>query len=107
MVDTDTKALIYQKIYEYIDILNDNSIKIGKVYLYGSYTNGSYNKNSDIDLAIFLDVDDIDGFEEDALLMKLRRKVDLNIEPHAFAKTDFDSLNPFVNEIIKHGEKII
>ncbi len=64
-------------------------------------------KDSDIDLAVFWDKDEIDGFDEDVLLMKLTRTVDLQIEPHSFAKSDFDETNPYIKEIIENGEKII
>ena len=40
-------------------------------------------------------------------LMKLRRDVDMRIEPHPFAKSDFDETNPFIKEIIETGERII
>lgn len=107
MAERDDISLIHQKIQEYIDLLRNNTISIWRLYLYGSYTKGSFDKDSDIDLAIFLDKDELDGFEEDALLMKLRRRVDLRIEPHAFAKTDFDLSIPLVKEIVMTGERVI
>lgn len=100
-------SIVTDKIDEYIDILKTKGIKIWRIYLYGSYAKGTYTKDSDIDLAIFLDINDIDGFEEDAKFMKLRRTVDLRIEPHTFAKTDFDEADPFVREIIKTGYRIM
>lgn len=101
------KKVIYQKIKEYIKILRENNIKIWRLYLFGSYAKNKFSTESDIDLAIFLNKDDIDGFNEDAQLMHLRRKVDLRIEPHSFAKPDFDKSNPFIREIITHGRRII
>jgi hypothetical protein len=35
--------------------------------------------------------------------MKLRRKIDLRIEPHPFMISDFIKENPVVNEILKSG----
>ena len=107
MTIKNDKSLTYKNINKYIEILKSNGIKVWKVYLYGSYAKNTFTKDSNIDLAIFLEKEELDGFEEDALLMKLRRNVDLRIEPHTFAKTDFDKTNPFIKEIIKHGEKII
>ena len=107
MAKKDDRPLINETILDYIDILKKNGIKVWRIYLYGSYTKGTFTKDSDIDLAIFLDVNDIDGFEEDALLMKLRRKVNLNIEPHTFAKSDFDRTNPFIKEIIATGVRVM
>jgi len=39
-------------------------------------------------------------------MMKLRRKVDLRIEPHPFVYTDFNPDNPVVYEILKSGIQI-
>ncbi len=38
---------------------------------------------------------------------KLSRKFDTRIEPHPFDETDFNSSNPFANEILKKGIKIL
>lgn len=99
--------IIQHIIRKYIDVLKNNHIPIWRLYFYGSYVKGKPNKYSDIDLAIFLNKNDLDGFEEDALLMKLRRKIDLRIEAHTFAKTDFDLSNPLIKEIVKTGERIL
>ena len=56
---------------------------------------------------MFWDKDDIDGFDENVQLLKLTRNVDLRIEPHSFARTDFDETNPYIKEIIETGERII
>lgn len=101
------KKIIYQKIKDYIKVLEENGIDIWRVYLYGSYATNRFTSESDIDLAIFWNKDDIDGFQEDAQLMKLTRKVDLRIEPHSFARLDFDETNPFVREIITKGERVL
>jgi len=100
-------AAVKQKIYKYIEVLKTQGVKIQSIYLYGSYAKGTFNEYSDIDLAIFLDTNEIDGFEEDAMLMKLRRNVDLRIEPHAFAKADLEQPTPLVHEIMITGQRII
>lgn len=107
MANREDKKLIHQKIREYIKILKKNHIPIWRMYIYGSYTKGTYRKDSDIDLAIFWDKDDIDGFEEDVQLLKLGRNIDLLIEPHSFARSDFDETNPYIKEIIETGDRII
>ena len=107
MARKQDKQLIYQKIDEYIKKLEENRIKIWRLYLYGSYAKNTYHAESDIDLAVFLEKDELDGFEEDVQLMKLRRNVDMRIEPHSFAKSDFDETNPYIKEIIETGERII
>jgi len=44
-----------------------------------------------------------DIIDTQAELMKLRRKIDLRIEPHPFNYKDFNRNNPVVNEILKYG----
>lgn len=101
------KKIIYQKIKEYAEVLQENGINVWRMYLFGSRLKNKFTPESDIDLAIFLNKDNIDGFREDVQLMHLRRKVDLRIEPHAFAMSDFDETNPFIKEIVKTGKRII
>jgi len=33
--------------------------------------------------------------------------MDLRIEPHSYAKSDFDETNPYIKAIIETGERII
>ena len=79
----------------------------------GGYTFTALTQQTDsqikaiLTLQSFLNKDDIDGFLEDAQLMKLTRKIDLKIEPHSFAKLDFDKTDPFVREIITNGKRIL
>ncbi|MCG6537983.1 MAG: nucleotidyltransferase domain-containing protein [Syntrophales bacterium LBB04] len=107
MAVTTDKQLIYQKINQYINRLKDNQVGIWRLYLYGSYAKGTQHPESDIDLAVFLDKEDIDGIKDDLELMQLRWDIDFNIEPHAFARSDFDETNPYIKEIITNGERII
>ncbi len=98
--------MIDQIIQRYLKILRENNIPVWHIYIYGSYVKGSYHKDSDIDLAVFWDKDNIDGFNEDAQLMRLTKNVDLRIEPHSFARTDFDKTNPYIKEIVKTGRRV-
>lgn len=107
MAEIKDKQVIYKIINDYARCLKENNIKLWRLYLYGSYAKNTNTEDSDIDLAVFLDVDDIDGFTEDAMLMKLTRFVDLRIEPHTFARSDFDETNPYIREIVRSGERII
>ncbi len=94
-------------IEHYIRLLREHKIPVWRLYLYGSYARGTYNTDSDIDLAVFWDTDSIDGFDEDARLLKLTKSVDLRIEPHSFARTDFDEPDPYIDEIIRTGKRIL
>lgn len=107
MAHQKDKEIFYQKIKDYIKLLKQNGIDVWRVYLYGSYATNTFTNQSDIDLAIFLNKNDIDGFREDADMMKLTRKVDLRIEPHSFAKLDFYEKDPFIEGIITKGMRIM
>ena len=82
------KQLIYEKIKEYVKSLEKNKIPVWRLYLYGSYAKNTFHRDSDIDLAVFWDRDDIDGVDEDVQLSKLSWDIDLRIEPFSFARTE-------------------
>lgn len=107
MASEKDKQLIYQKIKNYVLSLERSNVPVWRLYLYGSYAKDTYHADSDIDLAVFWDRDDIDGFDEDVLLRKLCLDIDLRIEPHSFARTDFDETDPYIKEIIETGERIL
>lgn len=107
MACKEGKKVMYRKIKEYIKILKENGIDVWRLYLFGSYAKNRFTAESDIDLAIFLNKDDIDTFIEDLKLMRLRRQIDLRIEPHSFALSDFKEPDPFIKEIITTGKRIV
>jgi len=83
---------------KYIDSLK-NKFDIQRAILFGSYAKGTNHDDSDIDVAIILrHVNDI--IDTQIELMKLRRQIDLRIEPHPFDCNDFNRTNPVVNEIL-------
>jgi predicted nucleotidyltransferase len=78
------------------------SIRMKKAYLFGSYAKGNATNDSDIDIAIV--VDEMDNFFALQMqLMRLRRSVDLRIEPHPFWEGDFNNQNPYAIEIERTG----
>lgn len=85
----------------YIDSIR-SKYNIKQAILFGSFAKGTNHDDSDIDIAIIVNnvVDIIDAQID---LMKLRRKIDLRIEPHPFMSSDFNRSNPVVNEILKYG----
>lgn len=89
---------------QYIDTIS-NKYDIIQAFMFGSFAKGTNHEDSDIDIAIVVkDVTDIIDAQID--MMKLRRKVDLRIEPHPFTIKDFNNENPVVNEILKSGIQI-
>jgi predicted nucleotidyltransferase len=77
-------------------------MSVKRAYLFGSYANGSQTDDSDIDIAIVVG-DKNRIFDLQMQLLRLRRKIDLRIEPHPIKETDFSSLNPFAIEIMQSG----
>ena len=96
---------------EVINIAKEFASEVNKKYdcvsiiLFGSYAKESYHLDSDIDIAVVLkDYDNLINIQLD--LMKLRRNIDLRIEPHPIRERDYNNGSPLVNEIKKHGEVI-
>ena len=85
----------------YIDLIS-TKYNIKQAFLFGSFARGTNHDNSDIDIAIIVN-NVVDIIDTQIDLMKLRRKIDLRIEPHPFMFSDFDKSNPVVNEILKYG----
>lgn len=90
---------------EYLNFIK-SKFEINEAYLFGSYAKGTQRDDSDIDIAIILKKrsDIIDSQIE---LMKLRRRISLDIEPHPFYFKDFNVSNPLAYEILKHGEILV
>ena len=96
---------VIDTVRQYVMIIpKDFGVK--KAYLFGSFAKGSEKEESDIDIALVLE-NMPDFFYAQKQLMKLRRKIDLRIEPHPIKEQDFNSLNPFAYEIEKTGIEII
>ena len=75
---------------------------VRQAILFGSFAKGTNHDDSDIDIAIVVN-NEVDIIDTQIDLMKLRRKIDLRIQPHPFMIMDFEQSNPVVNEILKHG----
>jgi len=97
-MDTREALIIAQK---YLDLISVK-YKIKKALLFGSYARGKNNPDSDIDVAVVIEKSD-DIIETQIEMMKLRRAVDLRIEPHPFLEEDFNISDPLASEIIKYG----
>ena len=100
--------MVNQRIIEtarkYLQLIpKDMGVK--KAYLFGSFAQGKEREESDIDIALVLE-NMPDFFAAQRLLMKLRRKIDLRIEPHPIKEQDFNSANPFASEIRNTGIEI-
>jgi predicted nucleotidyltransferase len=85
------------------------AMPIDKVYLYGSCTKGTQQKNSDVDICFFSH-----AFESQRSLdvltelfcIKMKYDKMLLIEPNAFPTSELYNDNPFVKEILRTGREI-
>ncbi|GJQ58365.1 MAG: nucleotidyltransferase domain-containing protein [Candidatus Scalindua sp. AMX11] len=103
------KKEIKAKLENYIESLKQN-FNVKLVILFGSQVKGTSKKNSDIDIAIFVEKDGkgLDYVEQSALLFKLVRRVDVRIEPTLFYAEELNNYEKasFVNDILTTGEII-
>lgn len=98
---------IRDKIKKFAEELQQSDIKIKQLFLFGSYANGTYDKWSDIDLAVISD--DFCGtryIDYDRFVNAIR-KVDRAIEPIAFIPENFNEADILANEILRTGIRII
>jgi len=80
--------------------------KIDYVILFGSYAKGKQNEDSDIDVAV-VSAEIKNPYFDRLDLMRLRRKIDSRIEPHAINTDEFrQNANPFINEIKNTGIQV-
>jgi len=85
------------------------ALPINKVYLYGSYANGTAQWDSDVDLCFFSDnfaAQDIMQVIGQLYRLKRRYNKYICLEPNAFPTSEIDNDNPFVKEILRTGTEI-
>jgi len=75
---------------------------VKKAYLFGSYAKGLEREESDIDIAVVLG-NMPDFFDAQTQLMRVRREVDIRIEPHPISANEFNTTNPYAIEILRTG----
>jgi len=102
MVEGNIDREIIEIIKKYMKKINQY-YNVDAIILFGSYAKGTYDENSDIDIAIISsDFEDI--IEDGAKLIGLTWKIDTRIEPHPISKEDFDKVStPFIKEVLDTG----
>ena len=78
-------------------------LPVKALYIYGSHSKGTYNENSDIDIAVVVDKLSDNYFDDTPVLWKLRRKISNLIEPILLIE---DNNNPLYCDIMKTGTLI-
>jgi uncharacterized protein len=95
----DRKEVI-EKVKKFADLVVDQYSPL-KIILFGSYANGTYKYDSDIDVAVIVDEIQGDFLDEESKLYKIRRAIDENIEPILLEETRDKS--GFLNNILEYG----
>ena len=96
---------IMKSIQQYIEKIS-KYYKIDAIILFGSYSKGTENEDSDIDIAI-ISSDFKDIIEDGAKLIGLTWKIDTRIELHPITVEDYRKVsNLFVKEVRDTGIKV-
>jgi len=85
------------------------TMHIDKVYLYGSYANGTAQWDSDVDLCFFSESFTVENtMQIISHLFELKRRYNkyICLEPNAFPLSELSNDNPFVKEILRTGTEI-
>ena len=85
------------------------TLPIDKVYLYGSYANGTAQWDSDVDLCFFSNnftTERTMHIIEQLYRLKRRYNKYICLEPNAFPLSELENDNPFVKEILRTGTEI-
>ena len=94
-------------VVEYVRLFAEKarrSFDVRQVILFGSYAKGHATELSDIDVAVIMDSPVKDWLEVSAQLFRLRRDINLSIEPVLIDSTS--NRSGFLDEIRETGELI-
>lgn len=104
MVQLPTK--VSKTISNHLKALNKNNIPSKEAILFGSYAKGNYQKWSDIDIALVSDIFSGDRIDDKDKIRRITLSVSSEIEIMPFSPKDFNSQNPFAEEILKTGVRL-
>jgi predicted nucleotidyltransferase len=94
-------------INKFVEIANADKINISKIILFGSYAKGTSNEWSDIDIAVVSE--DFEGIRlyDNKKIRNAKLKSSIDLEIHPYRPIDFTLENPFVQEIMSYGIRLI
>lgn len=95
---------IINTINRYRKAIENDEFLVDSIIVYGSYANGTYKKDSDIDVCVISNsINENNYFEKKSYLWSKTRGIDTRIEPVAFSVNEFGQSNPLIEEIKKNG----
>ena len=89
MATVSSREEIINIIEHYAEELR-KEIHLEQLYLFGSYVSGTANSDSDINVLVVSSDFSDDIMENQMLLRRIRRKIDLRIEPHPVKTEDLE-----------------
>lgn len=93
-------------VQKFINLIS-SEFPLSRVYVFGSYAKGNPKDYSDVDLAIVSDNFEGSRFFDKKKLNKYILRTSIDIEVHPFKTEDFTEDDPFVEEIIHTGVRIV
>lgn len=111
----DMKIEQLDELKEEVETLVKNLLggKPKKVILYGSYSRGDYDEESDIDFAVIADIDStmIDNFDNDFvdIELDLLLKYDIDVSILLFSEEkiiEYKNIVPYYSNLVKEGIEI-
>ncbi|GAB1365326.1 hypothetical protein MASR1M36_01970 [Candidatus Cloacimonadaceae bacterium] len=89
MAASTNRAEVIKIVERYAAALKAD-LKLDAVYLFGSYARGDASPDSDIDVMVVSPDFAEDVIENQMLLLRVRRKIDLRIEPHPIRSEELE-----------------
>ncbi len=100
---------IIKHIAEYIDFLKHHNVSVDNAFLFGSYSKGNQNAESDIDVLLVLN--DFDKFNDELFgrVWRLTKEFDGKIEPLIISRKKFieDDVSPILISIRRNAVAIL
>lgn len=94
-------------VEELVQQLNMNDLPIRQAFVFGSHAKGRQTEDSDIDVALVSDRFEGDFFNDHCKVSPYLIRVSYDLEVHPFRTEDFNKDNPFVEEILATGIRIV
>lgn len=80
-------------------------VKVSKIYLFGSYYNGTNTEDSDLDIAFFISSDE-SLLSAHRKIIKITSKYDIDIQPQIFYACELNDRIGIVGEILENGAEV-
>ncbi|MFH1052315.1 MAG: nucleotidyltransferase domain-containing protein [bacterium] len=104
---TDVPSHIIELVHKLIEESKKFNINISEVVLFGSQAKGIAHEWSDIDLAVVSQDFAGNFFDDNDKIRRAKLNTSYDLEIHPYRPEDFTEENPFVQEILSHGIRIV